>query len=154
LKSRRIPKRAAVYPVYANPEMQEPLIQRFFGAGTAEERRRVEDQLTAALAEVIGEEVPVLLYCPAAKMQLKQARMLVRWPGESELAPLSQYSQHVPRLADLENSYQRMWKFYVLALTSNKDHLSKLGELAAEFFPGTTNVLVPRDQDPDLLVMQ
>jgi uncharacterized protein len=153
LKCRRIPKRAAVYPVYANPDLQEPMIERFFGAGSAGERRRVEQELTAALAKQIGEEVPVLLYCPAAKMQLKQARMLVRWPGEAELEPLSKYAEHVPRLADLEQSYQRMWKFYVLALTSNKEHLRKLGEVAAEFFPGTTNVLVPRDQDPGLLVM-
>lgn len=154
LKCRRIPKRAAVYPVYANPDLQEPMIERFFGAGSAGERRQVEQELTAALAKEVGEEVPVLLYCPAAKMQLKQARMLVKWPGEPELAPLSKFAEHVPRLADLEQSYQRMWKFYVLALTSNKEHLAKLGKVAEEFFPGTTNVLVPRDQDPGLLVMR
>ncbi|MDP7560302.1 MAG: HD domain-containing protein, partial [Planctomycetota bacterium] len=33
--SRRLPKRAAVYPVYANQNAQEGLIQRFFGAGSA-----------------------------------------------------------------------------------------------------------------------
>ena len=46
-------------------------------------------------------------------------------------------------MADLEQSYQRMWKFYVLALTKDEQVLAKLGEIAAEFFPGTTNVLTP-----------
>ena len=143
LRSRKIPKRAAVYPVYANREAQEDLITRFFGAGTAETRREVEQQLGEELKRATGREVPVLLYCPAAKMQLKQARMLVRWPGESSLAPLNDFAEQVPRLADLEQSYQRMWKFYVLALTKDEQVLAKLGEIAAEFFPGTTNVLTP-----------
>jgi uncharacterized protein len=154
LQSRRIPKRAAVYPVYANQDLQEPLIERFFGSGTADQRRLVERQLTETLAKEIGQEIPVLLYCPAAKMQLKQAKILVMWPGEQGLAPLSTYAEHVPRLADLEQSYQRMWKFYVLALTNNKSHLSRLGRIADEFFPGATNVLVPRDQNPGRLVLK
>ena len=143
LRSRKVPKRAAVYPVYANREAQEELITRFFGAGTAEARREAEQQLGAELKRATGKDVPVLLYCPAAKMQLKQARMLVRWPGESSLAPLNDFAEQVPRLADLEQSYQRMWKFYVLALTKDEQVLAKLGEIAAEFFPGTNNVLTP-----------
>jgi uncharacterized protein len=153
LNSRKIPKRAAVYPVYANQEAQEGLINRFFGAGTAEARREVEEQLGAELKAATGQDVPVLLYCPAAKMQLKQARMLVRWPGEAALAPLSEFAQHVPRLADLEQSYQRMWKFYVLALTRDEDVLSKLGEIAAAHFPETTNVLTPRRSGPGSLIL-
>jgi hypothetical protein len=86
-------------------------------------------------------------------MQLKQARMLVRWPGEAALAPLSEFAQHVPRLADLEHSYQRMWKFYVLALSRDEGVLSKLGEIATAYFPGTTNVLTPRRPGSGSLIL-
>lgn len=144
LRSRNIPKRAAVYPVYANADAQEALISKYFGAGTADARREAEAHLGEELHRATGQRVPVLIYCPAAKMQLKQARMLVRWPGETQLAPLSQFAQFVPRLGDLEQSYQRMWKFYVLALTRDEQVLRRLGEIAADFFPGTTNVLTPR----------
>lgn len=144
LRSRRIPKRAAVYPVYANRQAQDELIARYFGAGSADARRQMEVRLEAELKTETGAEVPVLLYCPAAKMQLKQARLLVRWPGETELAPLNRYAEHVPRLADLEQSYQRMWKFYVLALSNDAGTLETLGRQAAHAFPGATNVLVPR----------
>lgn len=140
-RRRRVPKRAAVYPVYANEDFQEVLLAQFFGEGSAEYRRKMEQELTDALSKEVGKEVPVLLYCPSAKMQLKQARMLVHWPGETELRPLSDFKAKVPRLADLEQSYQRMWKFYVLALSDDSAVLQKLAILAAERFPEGVNVL-------------
>jgi len=141
LKKRLVPKRAAVFPVYANKECQEEFIKNFFGSGSTEFRRKVEEKFSAQLSKEFGHDIPVLLYCPSAKMQLKQAKLLVRWPGTQELAPLSSYADQVPRLADLEQSYQRMWKFYVLALTDDKAILARLGELAALEFPQAVNVL-------------
>ncbi len=148
---RRIPKRAAVYPVYANGDIQQELIDRFFGAGTAEHRREVEQRLTFELETRTGQKIPVLLYCPAGHMQLKQAKMLVRWPGYDELAPLSHFKEYAPRLGDLENSYQRMWKFYVLALTNDANALAQLGEICQNEFPGATNVLRNRVSAPNNL---
>ena len=101
----------------------------------------MEGVLADDLSKEVGKEVPVLLYCPSAKMQLKQARMLVHWPGQSELRPLSDFKSKVPRLADLEQSYQRMWKFYVLALSDDPAVLQKLANLASERFPEAVNVL-------------
>ncbi|MDP6849733.1 MAG: HD domain-containing protein [Planctomycetota bacterium] len=140
-KSRRLPKRAAVYPVYANRNAQEGLIQRFFGAGSSQERRRVEEHLSDLLEEQTGERVPVLLYCPAGHMQLKSARLLVHWPGESDLRPLNDFRDHVPRLLDLENAYQGMWKFYVLALTKNPEILQTLNQICDNEFPEGKNLL-------------
>ncbi|MDP7061626.1 MAG: HD domain-containing protein [Planctomycetota bacterium] len=138
---RKLPKRAAVYPVYANASFQQDLINRFFGAGSAEERRATERRMTESLAKRVGREIPIMLYCPSGQMQLKQAKMLVRWPGDSHLTRLSDHSSEIPRLADLENSYTRMWKFYVHALTNDSSELAAAGEVCAEYFPQATNVL-------------
>ncbi len=142
-RRRRLPKRVAVYPVYANRGIQERLIERFFGAGSAEERRRVEERMGEAVRFAAGRDVPVLLYCPAGSMQLKQARILVRWPGEEELSPLCEHAEEVPRLGDLERAYERMWKFYVLALTDDPRTLAALREVCAGEFPEAVNVLAP-----------
>ena len=49
----------------------------------------------------------LIVYCPAKRMQLKEARMHVRWPGAQGnepggVEPLSTYQARVPRLADLD----------------------------------------------------
>jgi hypothetical protein len=82
----------------------------------------------------------VIVYCPAQKMQLKEARMHVRWPGESAVQPLSSFSARVPRLADLERSYRDLWKFYVFADTSDPKLLGKVQDAAKQEFSGATNV--------------
>ncbi len=138
---RQLPKRVAVYPVYANPLVQQDLIQRFFGAGSAEERRATERRMTERLAQRVGREIPIMLYCPSGQMQLKQAKMLVRWPGDTHLSRLSDHSEEIPRLQDLENSYTRMWKFYVHALSADPAELEAASEICAEFFPAAKNVL-------------
>ena len=151
LAHRRLPRRVAVYPAYANAAIQAELIQRFFGAGSAEERRRVEREMSAALAHRIGRDVPLMLYCPAGHMQLKQAKILVQWPGHDGLAPLNDFRAEVPRLADLERSYTRMWKFYVHALTDSPEELAQATRLCADFFPGAVNVLAPDRHPPEVL---
>jgi hypothetical protein len=144
LARRRLPRRVAVYPVYANEAIQSGLIRRFFGAGSAAERRRVEREMSDALARRIGRDVPLMLYCPAGHMQLKQARMLVQWPGHPGLAPLNDFRDQVLRVADLERSYARMWKFYVHALTDEPAELAEASRLCADFFPDAVNVLAAR----------
>jgi HD superfamily phosphohydrolase len=147
-QSRRLPKRAAVYPVYANREVQGNLIDRFFGAGSAAERRRVEERMGEAVRFAVGKDVPVLLYCPAGHMQLKSARLLVRWPGREDLHPLSEHKEEIPRLGDLEQSYQRLWKFYVLAMTEDPRALQAVRELCIEEFPGAVNLLEADSRAP------
>jgi hypothetical protein len=72
-------------------------------------------------------------------MQLKEARIQVRWPGVPDIAPLSTFSDRVPRLADLERSYRNLWKFYVFADTSDLDLLSRVRDAAREELVGATN---------------
>lgn len=147
LAHRRLPRRVAVYPAYANPGSQAELIRRFFGAGSAEERRSVERAMSEELRRRTGRDVPVMLYCPAGHMQLKQAKILVQWPGRSGLAPLREFAEEVPRVADLERSYARMWKFYVHALTDEISDLMAAQRLCAERFPAAVNVMQTFSED-------
>ena len=78
-----------------------------------------------------GTDVHVIVYCPARRMQLKEARIHVRWPGEDGVRPLSKFAERVPRLADLERSYRDLWKFYVFADTDDPALLAKVREVAA-----------------------
>jgi hypothetical protein len=64
----------------------------------------------------------------------------VRWPGVEGVKRLSDFSDRVPRLSDLERSYQALWKFYVLCDSSDPDVLTKVQEVAATEFPGARNV--------------
>jgi len=139
--SRRLPKRAAVYPAYANRQSQADLIARFFGAGSSQARREVEDRLTNSLEAQTGIRSQVLLYCPAGNMQLKSARMLVHWPGQDELSPLNDFRDQVPRLSDLEQAYQRMWKFYVLVMSDDVQQINALSGLCAQEFSNSVNLL-------------
>ena len=142
---RRLPKRACVFPRYENEEVQAALVERFFAPGQAAERRAMERRIQARVAELSGTRAPaVMIYCPAARMQLKEVQTHVRWPGERDVHPLSQFAERIPRLADLERAYRNLWKFYVFADTSEPADLRRvqtvaLEEFSAEF-PGARNV--------------
>ena len=140
LRERRLPKRVCVFPRYANAEAQEELVERMFSPGAREERAALEERVTDLVRFATGREIEFLVYCPSARMQLKEAQTHVLWPGEREIRPLSRYERDVPRLADLERSYRDLWKFYCFADTSDPDLLKKVQEIAAEEFPGATNV--------------
>jgi HD superfamily phosphohydrolase len=142
---RRLPKRACVFPRYENEEVQAALVARFFAPGQAPERRAMERRIQERVAESLGGKGPaVMIYCPAARMQLKEVQTHVRWPGEKDVKPLSHFAEHVPRLADLERAYRSLWKFYVFADTADVAELKRVQEIAlAEFgedFPGARNV--------------
>lgn len=146
-RARRLPKRACVFPRYENEEVQEALVARFFAPGQSAERRAMERRI----AERVAAELPaskatpaVMIYCPAARMQLKEVQTHVRWPGADEVQPLSVYAEHVPRLADLERAYRNLWKFYVFADTTDTELLRRVQAVALEEFgrdfPGARNV--------------
>ncbi len=139
-EQRKLLKRACVFPRYENADVQSDLVERYFAAGAQATRSAVESRITDLVRFATGQEIEVVLYCPAASMQLKEAQTHVRWPGERELRPLSYYSDRVPRLADLERSYRDLWKFYVFADTTDVALLAKVQEVALGEIPGAKNV--------------
>jgi HD superfamily phosphohydrolase len=140
LRTRRLPKRVCVFPRYANAEIQEELVERNFTPGAHKERAALEERVMDLIRFGTGRETEFLVYCPSARMQLKEAETHVLWPGEKEIKPLSEYSEHVPRLADLERSYRDLWKFYCFADTTEPELLKQIQEIAVAEFPGATNV--------------
>lgn len=142
-RSRRLLKRACVYPLYGNEEMQDELIDRFFTPGRHDARRAFEREVESALrAKGMGSST-IALYCPARHMQLKEAQTQVRYPRSNGIQPLSAYTDRVPRLADLERSYRYLWKMYVLAATDDRTTLRAIGEIVAGMLPEATNAYRP-----------
>ncbi len=142
-RQRSLYKRACVFPRYENTDVQEELVRDFFAAGGAVKKAEAEARIEDLVRFATGKELDVIVYCPARRMQLKEASMHVRWPGEDHVTPLSKHAAEVPRLADLENSYRNLWKFYVFANTSDPALLSKVQEIAKAEFSGAKNVYSP-----------
>lgn len=139
-RERRLFKRACVYPVYRNRAWQEEVIGLYFAPGRFAARIEAEENLAQRVREETGKEIVVSLYCPARKMQLKEARIHVRWPGEEGVRPLDDFADRVPRLKDLEESYRNLWKCYVLASTEDPSVLRAVQHACAGEFPGAENV--------------
>jgi len=130
--TRRLYKRACVFPRYQNGEFQTELVARFFAEGGAANRREAEERIADLVRFATGSEVDIIVYCPARRMQLKEARIHVRWPGEEGVHPLARFAERVPRLSDLERSYRDLWKFYVFANTDDPALLAKVREIAVD----------------------
>lgn len=134
VRRRRLYKRAAVFPRYQNQDVQDELVRKYFARGTREARLEVEARIADLVRFATGQTVEVIVYCPAARMQLKEAETHVRWPGEGAPRPLAEFSAKVPRLLDLERSYRDLWKFYVFADSSDPAVLGAVQRAAAEEF--------------------
>jgi uncharacterized protein len=139
LRSRKLYKRACVFPRYENKDVQEALVARFFAQGGARNRHEVEERIADQVRLATGQDVKLMVYCPAQRMQLKEARTHVRWPGEDQVRPLSHFSDQIPRLADLERSYRNLWKFYLFADTDDPALLNRVQEIAEKEFAEATN---------------
>ena len=138
-RERQLYKRACVFPRYENEAVQGELVQRFFAPGGAKARNEVEARIADLVRFATGRSVDVIVYCPAKEMQLKEARMHVRWPGQSEVRPLAEFAARIPRLADLERSYRELWKFYVFADASDPELLQAVQKAALAEFPQSRN---------------
>ncbi|MCA8970604.1 MAG: HD domain-containing protein [Planctomycetes bacterium] len=113
LARRVLYKRVAVFPWASNQNVQARLIDEFFSPRSTATRSSWERALEAEVHERFGRHEQVLFYCPSRKMQLKEVATLVRVPWADTLAPLSDFKDRLPRIADLEQSYLRLWKAYV-----------------------------------------
>lgn len=143
LRCRRLLKRACVWPLYANRAVQQALLDRFFAPGRHAERAAFEREVREQLRRAGHEPVVIQLYCPSRKMQLKEAATHVRFPGAPAIAPLSDFADRIPRLADLERSYRDLWKLYLFAGTDEPRVLTEIGRIAARLLPDAVNVYQP-----------
>ena len=83
-RRRALPKRVLALPYYQNREVQDELVERYFAPGRQEQRFAWEQRMEEQARAVLGQDVDILLYCPKRRMQLKEARIHVRWPAFHE----------------------------------------------------------------------
>lgn len=142
-RRRHLPKRVLVLPAYRNRDVQDELLSTYFRRGAPEARFAWEEQVEAEARKRFGRDLDVILYCPARRMQLKEARTLVRFPGEPDLRPLEDFADHVPRLRDLRDSYPRMWRLYVFTTETDREVRRELQQICLAHLPaGCANGLV------------
>ena len=142
-RSRRLPKRVLVLPAYLNAGVQDELLATYFRKGAPEPRYEWEASVEAEARRVLGRDVDVVMYCPARRMQLKEARTLVRFPNtQGALEPLEHYVDQVPRLRDLRDSYPRLWKLYVFGSERDPVARRRLQDICLARLPsGVVNAL-------------
>ncbi|MBK9129803.1 MAG: HD domain-containing protein [Phycisphaerales bacterium] len=140
---RQLPKRVLVLPAYLNGAVQATLLSTYFTPGKPQARFAWEAALEERARREFGRDMDVIMYCPARRMQLKEARTLVRLPGSGErILPLSAFADQVPRVRDLETSYPRLWKLYVFTSEVDRDVRRRLQEMClATLPPGCANAL-------------
>ena len=144
-RRRALPKRVLALPYYQNQgAVQQRLIDEFFAEGRHEHRFAWERDREREAHELFGEPVDILLYCPKRKMQLKEAKTLVRFPGSGDRTlPLDAFVDDIPRLRDLADSYPRMWKGYVFTSLEDRQKRRRLQQLCLDTLPeGCRNALV------------
>ncbi len=141
---RALPKRVLVLPYYQNQEVQDELLATYFTPGRPEARFAWEAAMEAEAQRTFGAAMDVILYCPKRRMQLKEAKTLVRFPGSGDRTlPLDTFVEQIPRLRDLAESYPRMWKLYVFTSAEDKAVRRRLQELCLAALPaGCRNALV------------
>ncbi len=143
-RRRALPKRVLVLPYYQNQAVQDELLQRYFTPGQPEPRFQWEADREAEAQRAFGQPIDVILYCPKRRMQLKEAKTLVRFPGEGDRTlPLDAFTEQIPRLRDLAESYPRMWKLYVFTSAEDKAVRRRLQAMCLAALPaGCRNALV------------
>ena len=142
-RRRALPKRVLVLPAYGNEAVQDQLVERFFAPNAPQDRRAWEAERESEARRALGRDVDVLLYCPARRMQLKEARTLVRFPdGDGDIRPMEDFADRLPRLGDLRDCYPRLWKLYVFTSESDPDARRALQRICMANLPdGASNAL-------------
>jgi hypothetical protein len=141
---RQLPKRVLVLPWHDNQGVQDELLATYFTPGRPEARFAWEAAMEQQAEAAFGRPVDVILYCPKRRMQLKEAKTLVRFPGEGAgLRPLDAFTARIPRLSDLAASYPRMWKLYVFTSLADKAQRAALQRMCLAALPaGCRNAFV------------
>ena len=90
------------------------------------ERGKLEEEVANALGISHGE---VLVYCPSAKMALKEARVKVKVDSGS---PVSLSDLRYPEVEVLLEKHRALWRFNVYLRRGREDMLQKAGHICEE----------------------
>ncbi|MCA8976034.1 MAG: HD domain-containing protein [Planctomycetes bacterium] len=142
-RRRELPKRVLVLPYYMNREVQDELLTTYFEPGRPDARFDWEAAMERRASRELGVRADVMLYCPKRRMQLKEVKTLVRFPGSGERTlPLDAFAAEIPRLRDLASSYPRLWKLYVFTSIEDRAVRRRLQQICLDALPpGCRNML-------------
>ena len=124
--SRKIYKRAYVLTRRIGYEKEAQLVERFHNQ--AEVRKEAEEKLTAELGLETGE---LIVYCPSANMQLKEAEVLVKTGPEE---PRSLASLQLPEVNVLRDKHRNLWRFYVFVAQKRQYKLKQISRACENYF--------------------
>lgn len=124
--SHRLYKRAFVVTRRVGLERQAELIGAYHHDRAA--REAAEGSLSRTLKLKPGE---LIVYCPAAKMQLKEAHVPMRVDG-GELRSLGDLS--LPEISVLTDRHRDLWRFYVFVAPRHADRLREIGQRCESWF--------------------
>lgn len=132
LRSRQLYKRVYLLTAELPLERRQELVERFHVS--ASHRSQAEKELAKSL-KLKPEEL--ILYCPALKMQLKEAKL----PVKVDDGPCKMLdSLPVDEIGVLQERHRRLWRFYVF-LHPQKMHLAEKLSRACEAYFGEANHL-------------
>lgn len=140
LASRRVYKRAYVLTRQVGQEYKKQLVENYHDNIAA--RAEAESVLCQRCRLPAGD---LIIYCPAANMQLKEANVLLK-VNEDIPRPLS--SLNVPEVAVMRENYRNLWRFYVFIHPRQLSKIHRISQVCEDFF-GCENHL-PALQSPQL----
>lgn len=132
LRSRRLFKRVYLLTAELPPERRREFVQLYH---TSQDHRSRAERELAGLLKLKPEDL--IIYCPALKMQLKEAKLPVK-VDSGELRMLD--SLPVDEIGILQERHRRLWKFYVF-LNPEKMRLADRLAQACESYFGEPNHL-------------
>ena len=124
--SRKIYKRAYVLTRRIGYEKEAQLVERFHNK--TELRKEAEERLTTELGLEPGE---LIVYCPSANMQLKEAEVLVKIGPEE---PRSLASLQLPEVNVLRDKHRNLWRFYVFVAQKHCYKLKQISRACETYF--------------------
>lgn len=123
----QIYKRAYVLTRKIGDDRRQDFVRRYHHDRA--ERSRAEKDLSKKLKLKPGE---LIVYCPALKMQLKEAEVkLLVDPAKD---PVSMADMSIPEIQVLQQKHQDLWKFYVFVSPARKDQLHRISRACEEYF--------------------
>ena len=140
LASRRVYKRAYVLTRQIGQEYKKQLVENYHENIAA--RAEAEEILCKRCRLSRGD---LIVYCPAANMQLKEANVLLKINSDIP-RPLS--SLNFPEVAVMRENYRNLWRFYVFLNPRQMGKIHRVSQVCEDFF-GCENHL-PALQSPQL----
>ena len=119
LDARRVYKRAYFLDRSVGEVVQRDLIDRYHADRC--QRNRLEEELSDVLGLDPGE---LIVYCPAAKMSLKEAQVPVRI---SDGSPVPLDRLEIAEVDSLAEQHRNLWRFYVFVASRHEEQLERIG---------------------------